>query len=348
MKNVVKSFQALPVLSFLFVLSACGNNAGPPAVGHFSKPTEVAIKMQTCAQTKLSTPRPVVGEDIRVCRRDEAGKVIATTVTPSFYAFGKEKRIRVAQVIGVTLSFAGAAPDADLTNTYENTVNDFLMAKCQPQFRTIFRRSGLIGSFIFQTFLKTDRLVGRSEIIGGAVGDREELFGSDQAKKIVSNDPKKQIGVDRTRISPNVRLNLVLGSDEGVTIKDAVTPVGSGPLKKLANEEQQNLFCAQVLVRIGENMGLGALPPDDMSCVEPAEVDSTEAATTKSETAKGEPVVSTKPLVKSSENGIMKAGSVAPKNFATVKLSASELKNLLEPVCGSLETLPKDAKTSQK
>jgi hypothetical protein len=354
----MKNSKKLSILTILFAMSACARGGSGPSVGQFAKPTGTTAKLQKCAETKLTSPQPFVGDDITVCRRNENGKVVRATVTPSFYISGRKKRVHVAQVVGVTLFYDGATPSKDLANKYENAVNEFLTTKCAPKFRTIFHRSGINGRFLFQTFLDADRIVGGLSAIGGSVGDREELFGEGQNRPVFTGDPKKQIGVDRTRISPNVRLELVVGSDEGVMIKDVLNPLSSGPLKKTGNEDQQNRFCAQLLVRVGETMGLGGLAADDKTCVEPtdqppepkAEPKDT-AKTDVTEPKKSDAVTvppAAKPSVKKGPIGIMKAGSSAPSELVSTKLAPSEIETMLSPICGTLETLPNAPKTSQK
>ncbi len=357
--NSKPSLQKLLSLSVLIALSACARGGSGPEVGRFAKPGETAQKLRTCATTKVATSQPYRGNQILVCRRGEDGKIAQEKIYPAFYVSGKKGRMRIAQVIGVKLIYPGTPPKADFQALYEEETHDFLRNVCAPKFQKIFKQSGVIGRFIFQTRLDTDRLASQSSNLGTTVGIRDDFFDDAAAQPNVTDDQKKRFGQDLGRPTPNVWLNLAVGSDDSVSLSDHVMPVSSGPLKKEGNDDQKTVFCAQLLERVGENLGLGGLAADDKTCSEEAVASKAAAKTaaqnaalskpktTQPETAKPEATKQQEPA-KPQVVGIMKASETLPADFNNLKLGAGDIDGILSPICGSLLPLPKTEKPVQK
>lgn len=119
-------------------------------------------------------------------------------------------------------------------------------------------------------------------------------------------------------IPPNMILELTLGTDQGITIKDHPNAISSGPLKAENAKAQHEMFCGQLMTYMGEYLGLGGLAKGQ-TCESKAP---TVTATVEKTKATADSV------------GLMKSAFNEKTDYSKLSLAPSEVTEILTPACG--------------
>lgn len=263
----------------------------------------------------------------------------------------------------------GATPSPEIKGKTEQALRAFLLGKCEPILKDVMKRSGVHARYVFQMYQSEEEFAGVDSAIESAdvlFGDSNRPIlpaapplqpvdpkapvDPAASKKPVASEAAPATTVGKldalpsataatpvrakahrraVRQSPNFVLELLIGNDQGVTIKDHPHAVSSGPLAAPDAKAAQTAFCTQLAVRMGEHLGLGGLA-QGQSC--DAKANETEA------TAKAEP----------QKAGLMKAAASGPSEPSRLKLSKSEMFSVMKPVCGDLEIATKESEKSLK
>ncbi len=342
----------------VMAMVACGEASGGKVQIGAAPRSEAAEKLFQCASSQApKTPQTVVGTaTISVCRVNEAGQIAASQLTPRFFVASKNGVMRVAQLFGTDLTYEGTAPEAQMKLEIENEVNLFLKKTCAPQIERVFKRSSLDLNLAFRSYRETDRL---------SLGTVSKVTTAAVTTSVTTNDDLLGTGTNQTdssereKAKPKTRdaadltgiLKLVFGKDEGISIRDEVGAVSSGPLKstKTEDEEKNLAFCAQLLMRVSENMGVGE--GRDCESRNKASLQDKAASSDKAIEKASAPKVAD---AKSSSGktsmiiGLTKADGFKPSDVKNLKLADDEVFGIVKPICGELKTAAKIEKTESK
>ncbi len=144
---------------------------------------------------------------------------------------------------------------------------------------------------------------------------------------------------------------LDLRAKEGLSIRDEVAALSSGPLQATGEDAENNqlAFCDQVLMRVSENMGLG----EGRDCA--SREAALKAAAEAGEAKLGKVSVQGKTqgktaLKKQMTVGISKTSNRHPQDLKSLRLADDEVSSIVKPICGDLKSskkLPKSSDSKQ-
>lgn len=358
-------------LASLAVVGCAKSDGGSVKVG-VGKPSARTESLLACAQKIPSTLKTVQGQQKAVCRKGDDGQLTEQPLIPSYQVISKKNIIALDQVIAVRLSFGTVKPSEQVRLAAEGKTNEFLTKVCGAHLRDVFKRSDLRARFVFQTAKATDVMAGSSLTTADPNQDprQDSIFSNETTIKPAANqktttEPVKTTTIIQEPIGPrevNMILDLVLGADQGVSIKDELQPASSGPLEGSGTdiEEKRLQFCGQVLMRIAENFGLveGRDCASLTKVVEKTDTKTTTKTETKSEVKSEKSDTSKSTAVKSTKIesvvGLLKPEGHAASDLKRLKLSDVEVFSLLEPACegaakaGKTEAQKAAAKASEK
>lgn len=343
-------------------------------------------KLSGSLQTYESSPA-------KVCRKGAGGEKVDQDVIPSFQMLAKKGRIGLDHVVAFQATYEDsviAAMSAEAKLTSEAAIQQFLAGVCGPVLQAPFKRSGLATRFTFRPLRPTDRKAlpkaGSSKsstsnddsLFDGTSGARAEALQADlersedkrlEEQKDNKTFDKQNAGQRKTderearsrqevarpmdSDSINSILELVVGADLSISIKDDLSEVSSGSLKEVlsgqkAPSEQQALFCGQLLIRLAENVGLtkgrdcASLETAPETPAETSPKDESGVATDESASKgnSGSASGSTSQTVaKKPTDGLMKPGGHPASALASLKLADAEVLEIMTPICGDLNTV---------
>lgn len=349
----------MPVLasSIALLLSACDNGGGGVVTGKVAPRSATGEAVYKCASEKLTgAPSALQAKDkIKVCRLTEkdSGEMSTeakdTEITPRFYTFGKKGRFRILQIVATdTKQNDTVNSETKLEN--ERLVNAFLGEKCGPSIERVFKRASLDTKVIYRSLRDADRMSGSSSSKDS--GSAESLFAGEGGRSVEGRtDAGKTAQVDIGAMDINFILKLSYSAKEGLSIRDEVAALSSGPLQATGEDAENNqlAFCDQVLMRVSENMGLGE--GRDCASREAALKAAAEAGEAKLEKVSVQGKTQGKTALKKQMTvGISKTSNRHPQDLKSLRLADDEVSSIVKPICGDLKSskkLPKSSDSKQ-
>ncbi|MBL7686613.1 MAG: hypothetical protein JNJ49_01170 [Bdellovibrionaceae bacterium] len=347
MNQLIKPGAITLLLATQALLLACGQNGERPAQSvaiQIGKPSPLAAKIRECSNSKI-TPQTMVYRaktDAMTCRLDAEGKAKDVGIRPSFQiraeSIGdiektKSRRIVIRQLLAFYSPESEGAKATPESLKQEGFASEVLNQSCAPIVKQILGRSGLTAKIGFRAFRETDRL--DNSVVSTGDDDFDELRTpvSDKAEDKLSEKAvaKKTLVRAESGNAIHAMLPLRFDSEKGLSIHDELQPVWSGLTREATTVEP---FCAQVAMRVLEGFGVVggrdcACRLGQESCKDLADDSGSAGA---GDSGKGEK----SGAKKNSRPGVTKMTDPS-EIVKSGRLNGSEVKQVLEPICGSFD-----------
>ena len=346
---------AMMLLLATQALLACGQNGERPAQSvdiQIGKPSPLAMKIRECSTSKI-TPQTMVYRaktDAMTCRLDTEGKAKDVGIRPSFQIRAessgdiektKSRRIVIRQLLAFYSPESEGTKATPESLKQEGFASEVLNQSCAPIVKQILGRSGLIAKIGFRAFRETDRL--DNSVVSTGDDDFDELRTpvSDKAddKLVEKATAKKTLVRGDGGDAIHAMLPLRFDSEKGLSIHDELQPIWSGLTREATTVEP---FCAQVAMRA--LAGLGVVDGRDCACrlgqETCKELGGKEISDGTGDSGKGEKS-GAKDSVKNGAKKNARPGVTKMTDPAEIvksgRLNGSEMKQVLEPICGSFD-----------
>ena len=346
---------AMMLLLATQALLACGQNSERPVQSvdiQIGKPSPLAMKIRECSTSKI-TPQTMVYRaktEAMACRLDAEGKAKDVGIRPSFQIRAessgdiektKSRRIVIRQLL------AFYNPESDGTKAtpeslkQEGFASEVLNQSCAPIVKQILGRSGLTAKIAFRAFRETDRF--DNSVVSTGDDDFDELrtLVSDKTEDKLSEKAvaKKTLVRAESGNAIHAMLPLRFDSEKGLSLHDELQPVWSGLTREATAMEP---FCAQVAMRVLEGFGVVggrdcACRLGQETCKELGDKAAFDAASENTSGEKSGTMDSAKNSAKKNARPGVTKMTDPSEIVKSGRLNGSEIKQVLEPICGSFD-----------